>query len=132
MGSSEHSHEVRPRPPRAREADAVVPSLRIPAELHGIRAQSMSLTEAVIGSARPIMIALSVGVGLLLLMTAVNVAALVLARAATRTKEVSLRLAIGASQRAAVAGLAWECVCLAGAGAAGGVRDPAQPAWVHC
>ena len=103
------------------EADAVVPNSPDPGELHGIRAWSMSLTEAVIGSARPIMIALSVGVGLLLLMTGVNVAALVLARAAARTTEVSLRLAIGASERAAAAGLLWECVCLAGAGAIGGV-----------
>ena len=103
------------------EANAVVPNSPDPGELHGIRARSMSLTEAVIGSARPVMIALSIGVGLLLLMTAVNVAALVLARATARRTEVALRLAIGASARTAAAGLVWECACLAWAGAAAGL-----------
>jgi putative ABC transport system permease protein len=101
------------------ELDALVsgPHSPDPPELRGQRARTVSITDAVVGSARPIMFALAGAVALLLLMTGVNVAALVLARARAREHEATLRVALGAGRARARGGLLWECVVLAGLGA---------------
>jgi predicted permease len=64
-------------------------------EVSGIEAQS--LTDTVLGSSRPTLIALTIAVGLLLLIACFNVGNLMLVRLLAREREVAVRHAIGAS-----------------------------------
>ena len=64
-------------------------------EISGVEVRS--LTDTVIGSSRPTLIALTIAVGLLLLIACVNVGNLMLVRFLGREREVAVRHAIGAS-----------------------------------
>ena len=69
---------------------------------------------------RPALLALFAGIGILLIIACVNVASLLIARAVARTKEMALRLALGASRGRLLRQCLAEGLVLAALGAAGG------------
>lgn len=85
-------------------------------EYGGVHIETM--TQAIVGDARPILITLGAAVGLLLLIACVNVGNLLLLRAAARARELSIRRALGATYGDVVRQLVVESSLL---GIAGGV-----------
>jgi len=73
---------------------------------------------AVVGSARPVLVALIAAVSLLLAIICINIGNLQLMRAAARSRELAVRRALGATYLDVVRQLVVECLLL---GAAGGV-----------
>ena len=69
-----------------------------PTSNRGQGASVIPLSEALIGSIRPILLTLLGGAGMLLLIAFVNVASLLLVRSEGRRREIALRGALGASQ----------------------------------
>jgi len=75
-----------------------------------------SVVDRVLGTARQVGALLSVAAGVLLLLACANVANLLLARGETRTAEVGVRVALGASRRRVAQPVILEGVAIAAAG----------------
>ena len=92
----------------------------------GQGASVVPLTEAIVGNIRPILLVLLGGAGLLLLIACVNVTSLLLARSESRTREIAVRRALGASRQRLVRQFATEGVVLV---AAAGVLGLPSARW---
>jgi predicted permease len=86
-----------------------------------IDAQVHTLSEMVVGEAKPALLALTAAVALLLVLACTNVGNLLLLRSAGRVREMAIRRAVGASAADIVRQLLTESVLLAAAGGALGV-----------
>jgi putative ABC transport system permease protein len=86
-----------------------------------LRVEIVPLKETTIGSVRNSLWLLFAGVSVLLLITCTNIAGLLLARGTHRHQEISVRLALGASNLALVAQMLVETLLLSIAGAAIGL-----------
>ncbi|HLJ51477.1 MAG TPA: ABC transporter permease [Bryobacteraceae bacterium] len=94
---------------------------QFPASNRGVEFDAKSLTKAVQGRLRPTMLLLLGAVGFVLLMACANVAQLLLVRGAGRAREISVRIALGASGWRLIRQLVTEGIVLALVGGAAGI-----------
>jgi macrolide transport system ATP-binding/permease protein len=78
----------------------------------GQGAAVVGLTETIVGNVRPVLLLLLGGAALLLLIAGVNVASLLLVRSESRTREITVRRALGASSARIVRQFVTEAVVL--------------------
>jgi predicted permease len=88
----------------------------LPATNSGQGGAVFSLTEVIVGDVRPVLTMLLSGAGLLLLIAAVNVAGLLAVRSESRSREISVRRAMGASRLRLLAQFIVEAAALVIAG----------------
>src|SRR4029077_4583708 len=87
----------------------------------GQGAAVLSLSDAILGDVRPVLLMLLSGAGLLLLIACVNVSSLLLVRSETRKREIAVRRALGASPARLVRQFVTEGLVLVAAGSALGL-----------
>ena len=97
-----------------------------PASNRGWSAAVLPLQDELVGKTRPILLTLQAGALLLLLITCSNLANLLLAKGASRTREIAMRAALGASRARILRQLVVESTTLAIVGGALGLGLAAQ------
>jgi len=95
--------------------------LQFPDANAGLSTKLVGLRQEIVGQVQPVLIAVMAAIGFVLLITCANVAGLLLARSVPRQREISIRLAIGASRGRIARQLLTESVLLAVLGGASAV-----------
>ena len=91
-----------------------------PADERAVRGRAQILPRVILGDARPAVFAFAAAAAVLLLIACINVANLLLVRSLARTREIAVRVALGAPRSRVVGQLIGENMILAIAGGAAG------------
>lgn len=104
---------------RRNEVQMALPERPLDDDYH--RGELVPLHDDLVGSAEPMLLVLMGAVAVLLLITCANVTALVLARGVARSRELSIRAALGSGRARLVRQLVIESLVLASIGAGAGL-----------